>query len=145
MIVTLNFFSFNSVGFDFCRVWELFKNLNVSSAFLLCSWRFHCSSAFFVQNYAHSLGKTIISALYIIPFLPGKADTQRILQKFEQNSGWKKQINSEFLAEKQKKWPYFRNPQGVANILSFFQEFLIYFCPDFDIGCFKAVGSEQYS
>ena len=56
----------------------------------------------------------------------------------------KKQINSEFLAEKQQKWPYFRYHQGVANILSFFQEFLIYFCPDFDIGCFKAVGSEQY-
>ena len=34
--------------------------------------------------------------------------------------------------------------QGVADILSFFQKFLIYFCPDFDIGCFKAVGSEQY-
>ena len=57
----------------------------------------------------------------------------------------KKQINSEFLAEKQQKWPYIRCLQGVANTLSFFQEFLIYFCPDFDIGCFKAVGSEQYS
>ena len=42
---------------------------------------------FFVQNSAHSLGKTISSALYIIPFLPGKADAHRVLQKFEQNSG----------------------------------------------------------
>jgi hypothetical protein len=56
----------------------------------------------------------------------------------------KNQINSEFLAQKLQKLPNFKFHQGVANILSFFQEFLIYFCPDFDIGCFKAVGSEQY-
>ena len=49
------------------------------------------------------------------------------------------------LSRKAAEVAYIRCHQGVANILSFFQEFLIYFCPDFDIGCFKAVGSEQYS
>ena len=99
MIVTLNgFFSIVSVGFDFCWVWEIFRNF------------------FYVKFFKN---------LYRI--LDEQADKLRILSR------------------KAEEVALFQVPlhQGVADILSFFQKFLIYFCPDFDIGCFKAVGSDK--